>query len=78
MMSWFEEEGWFYDKRDHMWKKVKGGKELSKRENVIKHTQGINSETSVSDSKPFTKTYTLSIFNNQQYPLKFHEDMFKK
>ncbi len=33
-------------------KKLGGGKELPKRENDLNHTHGINSETSVSDSKP--------------------------
>lgn len=81
MMSWFKEEGWFYDIRDHMWKKVKGEKEMIHETLEMKGSKKANLGMKVIESttsKPFTKINNLLIFNNEQFPLKFHEVMFKK
>ncbi len=77
--NWFELNGWNYDIRDHMWKKVKGEKERIHETLEMKGSKKANLGMKVikSISKPFTKINNLSIFNNQQFPLKFHEVMFK-
>lgn len=81
--DWYELHGWMWDKRDHMWKKqINGGKETLHETLEMKGPREANLGIKVIEgkncSKPFTKKYNTFIFNNIQYPLKFHEVMFKK
>ena len=71
--NWYELNGWYWDKRDHMWKrKVMGEKSAISGEVSTAIKRG------ASDSKPFTKKHNTLILNNIPYPLKFHEVMYKK
>jgi len=62
--NWFIENGWRWDKRNHCWVR-----------DIV--------EVLPDDPEPqkpipiFSKIKNTKIFNNQQYPLKFHEVMFK-
>ena len=85
-LNWFEDQGYRYDTKNHCWLRddisyilESGEKELPKRETVLfgEASQGIIGKTSVSRSKPFSKINNTLIFDNCQYPLKWHEEMFK-
>lgn len=82
-MSWFEKNGWYYDHRDHCWKRNRGEKDeiLPKHDplfNRIMHGSKEGTFPSV-DSKPrydppiFYRVNNILIFNNEQYPLKLSE-----
>lgn len=103
-MTWFEEEGWFYDKRDHMWKRVRDEKtvlgeqlthsadghcispstlvtEMSIMEKKSHDSSVSKTLTKIQKIKTepiFKKVSNILIFDNCQYPLKFHEVMFEK
>ena len=74
--NWYELNGWYWDKRDHMWKR----KVIDETSNSkIKEKKLREEKVSLStESKSFTKKHNTLIFNNIPYPLKFHEGMYKK
>ncbi len=70
-MSWFREEGWRYDLKNHCWLRD----DIS---NIIESPVRNPVRNQKTPSEPiFFKVNNILIFNNCQYPLKFHEVMFK-
>ena len=64
--NWFIENGWRWDKRNHCWLRD----DIS---NIIESPVRIQK----TNSEPiFFKVNNILIFNNIQYPLKFHEVMY--
>lgn len=72
--NWFEQNGWYWDKRDHMWKRKVDGLPTKA---FLRFANEVIEEMKGEISKPFTKVDHTLIFDNCQYPLKFHEVMFK-
>ena len=69
--DWFFMNGWRWDGRDHMWKR-------DSIDNIIESPVRVQNRNQKTNSEPiFLKVKNIMIFNNKQYPLKFHEVMFK-